>query len=195
MHAESGLRSPRLARMLRELLDPGSGVGGTVSSHGSVPRARMARPVQRLLALMIAERHGRVDGGRRGARRGRAWAYALAVGGVIASLSGCFGSSPTPTPQPTPTPAPTPPPILGITSPEDGDVVRTPSVQVVGTAPAGAEIVQQIALFGDRRTSADAKGDWVLTVDLEEGDNDLVFRIGDDEASTKTLRIVYEPEG
>ena len=143
-----------------------------------------------------AERHGRVDGGRRSAFRVRAWAYALAVGTVIASLSGCFGSSPTPTPQPTPapTPAPTPPPILVITSPEDGDVVRNPSVQVVGTAPAGAEIVQQIALFGDRRTSADDKGDWVLTVDLEEGDNDLVFRIGDDQATTKTLRIVYEPE-
>ena len=134
--------------------------------------------------------------GRRTIFRGRAWAYALAVGSVIATLSGCFGSSPSPTPQPTPppTPAPTPPPILLITSPEDGDVVQTPSVQVVGTAPAGAEIVQQIAPFGDRRTSADDKGDWVLTVDLEEGNNDLVFRIGDDEATTKTLRIVYEPE-
>jgi hypothetical protein len=64
----------------------------------------------------------------------------------------------------------------------------------VGTAAPGAEIVQQVALFGDRRTSADANGDWVLTVDLEEGDNDLVFRIGDDEATTKTLRIVYEPD-
>jgi len=72
--------------------------------------------------------------------------------------------------------------------------VRSPSVQVVGTAPTGAEIVQELDLFGDRRTSADDKGDWVLTVDLEEGDNDLVFRIGDDEATTKTLRIVYEPE-
>ena len=132
---------------------------------------------------------------RRSAYRGRACAYALSVAGVIASLSGC-ASSPTPTPQPTPTPtpAPTPPPILVISSPEDGDVVRTPSVQVVGTAPAGAEIVQEIDLFGDRRTSADDQGDWVLTVDLEDGDNDLVFRIGDDEATTKTLRIVYEPE-
>jgi hypothetical protein len=121
--------------------------------------------------------------------------YFLAIC-VIASLSGCVGSSPTPTPEPTPTPtpAPTPAPILVITTPEDGDVVRSPSVQVVGTAPAGAEIVQELNLFGDRRTSADDKGDWVLTVDLEEGDNDLVFRIGDDEATTKTLRIVYEPE-
>lgn len=171
----------------------------------------MARPVQRWSPLMTtvgpraiaavplpppaASRNGSVDGGRRRAFRGRAWAYALAVGTVTASLSGCFGSTPTPTPvpTPTPTPAPTPSPILVITSPEDGDVVRTPSVQVVGTAPAGAEIVQQVALFGDRRTSADEKGDWVLTVDLEEGDNDLVFRIGDDQATTKTLRIVYEP--
>lgn len=144
----------------------------------------------------LAKRHGRVAGGQRIAFGGPGWAYALAVGSVIATLSGCFGSSPTPTPQPTPTPtpAPTPPPILLITSPEDGDVVRTPSVQLVGTAPAGAEIVQQIAPFGDRRTSADDNGDWVLTVDLEEGNNDLVFRIGDDEATTKTLRIVYEPE-
>lgn len=133
---------------------------------------------------------------RRSPVRGRAWPGFLVVGSVVVSLSGCFGSSPTPTPQPTPTPtlAPTPPPILVITSPEDGDVVRTPSVQVVGTAPAGAEIVQELALFGDRRTSADDKGDWVLTVDLEEGNNDLVLRIGDDQATTKTLRIVYEPE-
>jgi len=149
------------------------------------------------LPKRLAKCHGRVAGCRRIAFGGpRWWAYALAVGSVITTLSACFGSSPTPTPQPTPTrsPAPTPPPILLITSPEDGDVVRSPSVQVVGTAPAGAEIVQQIAPFGDRRTSADDKGDWVLTADLEEGNNDLVFRIGDDEVTTKTLRIVYEPE-
>jgi hypothetical protein len=132
------------------------------------------------------------DAGRR-AVRGRAVAGGRLLALVVAgSVSGCLGSSPTPTPQPAPTPSP--PPILIITSPEDGDVVRSPSVQVVGTSPAGAEIIQDLPLFGaDRRTSADDKGDWVLTVDLEEGDNDLVFRIGDDQATTKTLRIVYEP--
>ena len=169
---------------------PGAGASPLMTTVG--PLAIAAAPLPPRTGS--AERRGRVHGGRRSAFRGRAWAYALAVGSVIASLSGCFGSSPTPTPQPTPTPTPTPPPILVITSPEDGDVVRNPSVQVVGTAPAGAEIVQQIALFGDRRTSADDKGDWVLTVDLEEGNNDLVFRIGGDQATTKTLRIVYEPE-
>jgi hypothetical protein len=112
-----------------------------------------------------------------------------------ATLVGCFAESETPTPVPTPTAAPTPTPlsILVIESPEDGDVVRTASVQVVGTAPPGAEIIQDVDLFGDRRTSADTEGDWVMTVDLEEGDNDLVFRIGDEEATTKTIRVVYLP--
>lgn len=121
------------------------------------------------------------------------WLVALFVAG---SLSGCWESSPTPTPVPTPTPSPspTPRPILIITSPEDGDVVRTRSIQLVGTAPPGAEIVLDVPLFGDRRTSADDQGDWVLTVDLEEGDNDLVLRIGSEEATTKTIRIVYEPD-
>ena len=125
--------------------------------------------------------------------RGRKLPLALVM---VGALTGCFGSDPTPTPvpTPTPTPAPTPAPILVITSPEDGDVVEEPSVQVVGTAPAGAEIIQDLPFFADRRTSADDQGDWVLTVDLDEGDNDLVFRIGDDQATTKTLRIVYEPE-
>lgn len=112
---------------------------------------------------------------------------------VASGLSGCFGESPTPTPTPIPSPTPTPHAILIITSPDDGAVVRTPSVQVVGTAPPGVEIVLAISLFGDRRTSADDKGDWVLTVDLEEGPNDFAFRIGDDDSTTKALRVVYEP--
>lgn len=128
--------------------------------------------------------------------RGAAGACAALPALILAgSLSGCWASpTPTPVPTPTPSPSPTPRPILIITSPEDGDVVRESSVQVVGTAPAGAEIVLDLPLFGDRRTSADDTGDWVLTVDLEEGDNDLVFRIGTDQATTKTIRIVYEPE-
>ena len=115
---------------------------------------------------------------------------------MAGSLTGCWDPAPTPTPVPTPTssPSPTPRPILIITAPEDGDVVDTSSIQLVGTAPPGAEIVLDVPLFGDRRTSADDQGDWVLTVDLQEGDNDLVLRIGSEEATTKTIRIVYEPD-
>jgi hypothetical protein len=129
---------------------------------------------------------------RRSTLRAAGVGLALACAGT---LVGCFAESETPTPLPTPTTAPTPTPlsILVIESPEDGDVVRTASVQVVGTAPPGAEIIHDVDLFGDRRTSADTDGDWVMTVDLEEGDNDLVFRIGDEEATTKTIRVVYLP--
>jgi hypothetical protein len=124
--------------------------------------------------------------------RARVAGAMLVVAGVLA---GCVAESPTPTPVPTPTPAPTPTPrpILLIESPDDGTVVRTPSVQVIGTAPPGAEIVLETSFFGDKRTSADDKGDWVLTVDLEEGNNDLAFRLGDDDSTTKTIRVVYEP--
>lgn len=72
--------------------------------------------------------------------------------------------------------------------------MRTRSIQLVGTAPPGAEIILDVPLFGDRRTSADDRGEWVLTVDLEEGDNDLVLRIGSEQATTKTIRIVYQPD-
>lgn len=121
----------------------------------------------------------------------------LATAAATLLLAGCFAADPTPTPTPTatPVPTPTPRPILEIETPEDGDVIRRPSVQVVGTAPPGAEIVLESGIFGDRRTSADASGDWVMTVDLQEGDNDLVFRIGDDQATTKTIRVVHEPAG
>jgi hypothetical protein len=84
--------------------------------------------------------------------------------------------------------------VLTIESHEDGDTVGTPSIQIVGTAPADAEIVHDKAFARDARTSADSSGDWRLTVDLDEGANDLTFRIGDDEATSKTIRINYEPE-
>lgn len=90
--------------------------------------------------------------------------------------------------------APTPAGILEIVRPADGAIVTTNSVQVVGRAPAGAEIVQDVSFASDRRTSANAEGDWTLTVDLETGDNDLTFRIGSDRASAVALRVTYERE-
>lgn len=83
---------------------------------------------------------------------------------------------------------------LTIQSPEDGATVSTDSIQLRGTAPANAEIVQDISFASDRRTSADADGGWVLTVDLEPGDNDITVRIGSDDDTAKTIRITYDPE-
>jgi hypothetical protein len=84
--------------------------------------------------------------------------------------------------------------VLTIVSPADGTTVSADSVQLRGTAPANVEIVQDISFAPDRRTSADSNGTWVLTVDLEVGDNDITVRIGSDDDTAKTIRITYDPE-
>ena len=89
-------------------------------------------------------------------------------------------------------PTATPTGILEIVEPANGAIVTTGSVQVVGRAPAGAEIVQDISFGSDRRTRADARGEWTLMIDLEPGENDLLFRIGSDRSSAVTLRVTYE---
>jgi hypothetical protein len=66
-------------------------------------------------------------------------------------------------------------------------------IEVRGTAPAGAEIVQDIPLGFDRDATADDDGHWVMPVELEEGVNELVFRIGSDEDTEVSINIVYEP--
>lgn len=83
--------------------------------------------------------------------------------------------------------------ILTISSPANGAVVTSSTIEVQGTAPPGAEIVQDISLAPDQRTSATADGSWVLTVDLKEGENVLKFRIGTDTGTTKTIRVTFEP--
>lgn len=115
-------------------------------------------------------------------RRWRTWSAVLS--GSLILLAGCSGAS---------VAEDAPPGILSIESHSDGDAVDDDSVQITGTAPAGSEIVLDISFGRDKRTSADADGTWVMTVDLDEGDNDLTFRIGDDEATSKTIRIVYGP--
>jgi hypothetical protein len=85
--------------------------------------------------------------------------------------------------------------ILTISSPANGAVVSTSTIEVEGSAPSGAEIVQDISLAADQRTSAGADGSWVLTVDLKKGENVLKFRIGSDTATTKTIRVTHDPDG
>lgn len=114
-------------------------------------------------------------------RANPAWPVLVALG---AALTACSASEPGSSEAPTG--------ILSIESHEDGDTVNSDSIQVRGTAPAGAEVVLDISFGRDKRTSADADGSWVLTVDLDEGENDLTFRIGDDESTSKTIRVIYD---
>src|SRR5688572_19489782 len=93
-----------------------------------------------------------------------------------------------------PSPGLTAPPVgLTILSPADRAVVGAREVTVIGTAPPGLRITQDISFGFDRHATADGTGHWAIGVELSEGENQLKFRIGDDPSTTQTLRVVYLP--
>ena len=86
----------------------------------------------------------------------------------------------------------TAPPVgLTILSPADGAVVGAREVTVIGTAPPGLRITQDISFGFDRHATADGTGHWAIQVELSEGENQLRFRIGDDPSTTQTMRVTY----
>lgn len=88
----------------------------------------------------------------------------------------------------------TAPPVgLTILSPADGSVVGAKNVTVIGTAPPGLRITQDISLGFDRHATADGTGHWAIEADLADGENQLRFRIGDDPSTTQTIRVIYLP--
>lgn len=86
-------------------------------------------------------------------------------------------------------------PIVGlaIQSPRDGDVVSTEEVTVVGLAPPGLRITRDVSLFPDQHATVDSTGHWAIAVRLGQGDNTLVFRIGDDRSTEQRIRVTYTP--
>jgi hypothetical protein len=88
-----------------------------------------------------------------------------------------------------------PPPIVGLTilSPSDGQAVAAPEVTVIGTAPPGLSITQDISFGLDQHATTDGTGHWAIKVGLNEGDNKLIFRIGDDRSTEKSIRVTYTP--
>jgi hypothetical protein len=86
-------------------------------------------------------------------------------------------------------------PIVGLTilSPTDGQAVASKDVIVIGTAPPGLTITQDISFGFDQHTTVDGTGHWAINVGLNEGDNKLTFRIGDDHSTQQTIRVIYTP--
>jgi hypothetical protein len=82
---------------------------------------------------------------------------------------------------------------LTIVSPADGAVVATNKVVVIGTAPPGLTITQDISLGLDRHTQVDGTGHWAMEMELSEGVNQMTFRIGDDKSTARTISVVYQP--
>lgn len=86
-------------------------------------------------------------------------------------------------------------PIVGITiqSPQDGQSVATGEVTVIGLAPPGLSITRDISFGLDQHATVDATGHWAINVRLDQGENTLVFRIGDDRSTETRLRVTYAP--
>jgi hypothetical protein len=86
-------------------------------------------------------------------------------------------------------------PIVGLTiqSPQDGQVIATKEVTVIGLAPPGLTVTRDVSFGLDQHATADGTGHWAINVGLQEGQNDLVFRIGDDRSTEKRLRVIFTP--
>jgi hypothetical protein len=86
-------------------------------------------------------------------------------------------------------------PIVGLSilSPSDGQTVAVKDVLVIGVAPPGLGITQDVSFGLDQHTTADGTGHWAIKVGLNDGDNVLKFRIGDDHSTEKTVRVIYTP--
>ena len=86
-------------------------------------------------------------------------------------------------------------PIVGLTilSPSDGQAVASKDVIVIGMAPPGLTITQDVSFGFDQHTTVDGTGHWAIKVGLNDGDNKLTFRIGDDHSTQRTIRVIYTP--
>ena len=89
--------------------------------------------------------------------------------------------------------APPSPPIVGMTiqSPRDGEQVFTKEVTVIGLAPPGTRITRDVSLRPDQHATADSTGHWAIAVCLDQGENTLVFRIGDDRSTEQRIRLTF----
>ena len=86
-------------------------------------------------------------------------------------------------------------PIVGLTilSPTDGQAVASKDILVIGLAPPGVTVTQDVSFGLDQHGTADGTGHWAIKVGLQDGDNKLVFRIGDDQSTKREVRVTYTP--
>jgi hypothetical protein len=82
---------------------------------------------------------------------------------------------------------------LTIVSPANGATVGTRKVFVLGTAPPGQRVVQDISFGFDRSANVDSTGHWAMELELVEGDNQMTLRLGDDRSTAQTIHVVYVP--
>jgi hypothetical protein len=85
--------------------------------------------------------------------------------------------------------------IVGLTiqSPVDGQAIATKDVTVIGLAPPGLSVTRDVSFGLDQHATADSTGHWAIVVGLNNGENKLKFRIGDDHSTEHEIRVTYTP--
>jgi len=154
---------------------PKCGLSLTELPEGSPPETRASRPPAIVIGLIV-----------------------VVVGVIAVGLLTRFqlGTTPGSNAQSVPNASLVPAaPIIGLTilSPADGQVVVTKEITVIGTAPPGLTITQDISFGFDQHAAVDSTGHWAIKVGLNDGDNKLTFRIGDDGSTRQTIRVIYTP--
>lgn len=81
---------------------------------------------------------------------------------------------------------------LNITSPLDGSTVSTPVLKIVGQTAANADVS-----VNDSEIKADASGNFTFSLQLDEGDNDIVVVANDASGNSaeREFVVTYTPAG
>jgi hypothetical protein len=82
---------------------------------------------------------------------------------------------------------------LSFQSPTDRQAVATKDITVIGMGPPGLTVTRDVSFGLDQHATIDGTGHWAMSVGLGNGDNQLVFRIGDDRSTEKRLHVTYQP--
>jgi hypothetical protein len=85
--------------------------------------------------------------------------------------------------------------IVGLTieSPRDGQIVASKDLTVIGLAPPGLSVTRDVSLGLDQHATADGTGHWAINVGLDQGENKLTFRIGDDRSTEQQIHVTFKP--
>jgi hypothetical protein len=181
-----------------DTIDPASGAAAPTPTHPDAPTRNDSRPVGTDASRL---RHRFVDRGSRGTP--------FVVGALIVAAGlVAFGLLTRPQPGAPPAALPggevatdgtavgSPALIVGLTiqSPRDGQTVATKEVTVIGIAPPGLKITRDVSFGLDQHATADGTGHWAINVGLDQGENKLKFRIGDDRSTEQELRVTYTPQ-
>jgi Protein of unknown function (DUF2511) len=83
------------------------------------------------------------------------------------------------------------PVAFSVIEPKDRSSVASSPLLVRGTAPAFRTVSGGLRGGDDVTVSADAHGNWAMSVNLEEGPNELQFRIDADPTTARSLSVTF----